>query len=248
MSADEYVASGWAVLPQRREPSDIVVLTYENIKGEANIFTVVDIREERNDIAKKLKNNSYSNSGWQKTFSSNGLPKGSIKIEAWAFDSNTGESFKLNGSHVIQTNSQDSILVPGIKSIKEIKFKSDPKNSFGFLDQINSSVSPKIEVPKATKITTTGWAILPNEGKLPDSVIITYGDSNSLIAVAPVNLERLDVVKVLENQAYKNSGWSASFNSSKLPAGQVTIKAWAYNSSIKEATQLNNTYEIVVSK
>jgi len=31
-----------------------------------------------------------------------------------------------------------------------------------------------------------------------------------LVAVAPVNLERLDVVKVSNNLAYKNSGWSAT--------------------------------------
>jgi len=73
-------------------------------------------------------------------------------------------------------------------------------------------------------------------------VIITYGDNNSLVAVAP-NLDRPDIVKLLKNPAYNKSGWSTTFNS--LPtAGKVALKAWAYNSASKKLP--TETHEVVV--
>jgi hypothetical protein len=66
------------------------------------------------------------------------------------------------------------------------------------------------------------------------------------VAVAPVNWERPDVVKLLNNPAYKNSGWGVTFNSSTLSAGKVVLKAWAYNCALKEAIQLNYTPTIEV--
>lgn len=145
------------------------------------------------------------------------------------------------------TESVVKVTIPGVNNVEEIDFKPVPaKSSIGHFDTINGSNAPKIEVPKVTLLTATGWAIAPEAGKLPDSIIITHGDSNSLVAVAPVNVERPDVEKALKNPAYKNSGWSATFDSSILPNKQVVLKAWAYNSATKEATQLNATYEVVV--
>lgn len=140
-----------------------------------------------------------------------------------------------------------NVTIPGVSNVGEIKFKpTSPNAPNGFFDTVNNSTAPEIEVADGTPITIRGWAILANEGRPPDSVIITSGDNNSLVALAPVNLERPDVVKVLKNPAYKNSGWSTTFNSSTLPANQVVLKAWAYNSASKEATQLSGTHEVVV--
>lgn len=144
------------------------------------------------------------------------------------------------------TESVTKVSVPGV-NVEEINFKPAPeKSSIGHFDAVNGSSAPKIEVPKVSLLTATGWAISSEAGKLPDNIIITHGDNNSLVAVAPVNVERLDVEKALKNPAYKNSGWSATFDSSTLPDQEVVLKAWAYNSATKEATQLNSTYEVVV--
>lgn len=99
----EYIASGWAILPQRKEPADSVILTYENATGNATIFAFVYMRNyyQRNDVAKALKNESFSTAGWEKYFSASKLPKGKIKIDAWAFDSNTGKAFHLNDSQAL---------------------------------------------------------------------------------------------------------------------------------------------------
>jgi len=136
-----------------------------------------------------------------------------------------------------------SATTPEVNNISEIKFKVASKNSrSGCFDGINGSSATKVEVPNAaTSITASGWAILPDEGRSADAVIITHGKKNSLVAVAPVNLERLDVVVALNTPAYRNSGWSINLNTSTLPTGKVVLKAWAYNAARKEATNLNST-------
>ncbi len=245
-------ASGWAILPERGEPADSVVLTYENVESNSTIdnvesnsiiFTVVDTRDVSKDFAKASINELYHNSSWQKAFSSSLLSKGLIKVEAWAFDSNIGKAFKLNGSHKI-TNSPDSFIIP---NVKEINFKAAPNYATGFFDTINNTPSgQKVEVQKATSFTATGWAIVVDEGRPADSIIITYGDNNSLVAVAPVSLERADVAKALNNSAYNNSGWDTKISTHVLPIGKVILKGWAYSSVSKEATQLNNSIEVVV--
>jgi len=147
------------------------------------------------------------------------------------------------------TTSPPTVAIPGVKDVGEINFKpASPNFTSGFFDGKNGTRETTFEVSKATIFNISGWAILANENRPADMVIITYGDTNSLLAMAPVNLERPDVVKVLKNPAYKNSGWSTTINPSTLPANQVVLKAWAYNSANKEATQLSRTHEVIVVK
>lgn len=97
-----YSAAGWAILPDRGESADAVILTYENKEGESLSFTLGDLEKPRHDVAKAFRKDAYVNSGWQKDFSREGLVGQSIKINAWAFDSRKGKAFKLNGTHSIQ--------------------------------------------------------------------------------------------------------------------------------------------------
>ena len=151
------------------------------------------------------------------------------------------------------TESPTSVAIPEANNIREIveeiNFKAAPKNlPNGRFDGLNNSSASQLEVTQATPVTARGWAILADESKLPDNVIITYGDNNSIAAVVPVNVERPDVAKVLKNPAYIKSGWSAIVNPNDLPAGEVVLKAWAYNSASKEATQLDSTYQLIIGK
>ncbi|WP_250125049.1 glycosyltransferase family 2 protein [Chroococcidiopsis sp. CCMEE 29] len=140
------------------------------------------------------------------------------------------------------TDSPARAAIPKVNNLRKIKIKAGSKGSFsGFFDGINGYSATKIKVPKVTPVTISGWAILANEGRPADKVIITYGENNSLVAVAPVNLERSDVAEAFSNPAYKNCGWSITLNPFTFPAGKVELKAWAYNAARKEATQLNST-------
>ena len=96
-----YIASGWAVLPEREEPADAVILAYENSEYESTIFTLAYKKTQRPDLLNIYNNSSYLHSGWKKTFSLSELPRGIIKITAWAFDSNSGKAFKLNRTHIV---------------------------------------------------------------------------------------------------------------------------------------------------
>lgn len=99
---DEFIARGWARLPNRKEPSDAVVLTYRNAKNDDIIFAVSESRTPRKDVVKVLKKAAYSMSGWETSFSISKLPKGKVTINAWAFDSDIGKAIKIGGTHVIE--------------------------------------------------------------------------------------------------------------------------------------------------
>lgn len=162
--------------------------------------------------------------------------------------SSTSPASSVSSASPQATNSPTSIAIPGVNNVGEINFKPASKNPPGFFDSVNRSITPRIEVQETTPIIASGWATLADESRPADMVIITSGNDNSLVAVAPVNLERPDVVKSFKNPAYKNSGWVATFSSSTLPADQVVLKAWAFNSATKEATPLSKTFEVVVVK
>ncbi|MGA9377888.1 MAG: hypothetical protein WBV73_03865 [Phormidium sp.] len=98
---DLYVAGGWARLPERKQPADGVLLTYEKAKGYDIIFAISDTRVQRPDVVNATKNQVYLMTGWQGSFSASKLPKGLVKIKAWAFDTETGTAFPLGGSQQI---------------------------------------------------------------------------------------------------------------------------------------------------
>ncbi|NEP44000.1 MAG: hypothetical protein F6K35_34175 [Okeania sp. SIO2H7] len=99
-----YLARGWAVLPDRKEPADGVILTYENSGGEAIIFKLINQRFPRQEIAEFMENSSYLDSGWQTEFSAKDLPSGRITLNAWSFDARSGKAFQLNQTHVFSNN------------------------------------------------------------------------------------------------------------------------------------------------
>jgi len=96
-----YFAKGWAVLPDRREPADGIVLGYEEADGSFAIFDLVVVRTRRPDIAQAFRRRRTVRAGWEHSFA---LPQASgkpIKIAAWALDANTGRSCKLRKAYVI---------------------------------------------------------------------------------------------------------------------------------------------------
>jgi hypothetical protein len=104
ISDNQYFASGWAILPDKTQPADSVLLTYKDSQGKSIFFGLSPVKIARADIVKILKQDNYMNSGWSAAVSTQGLPNGKVEINAWAFDVNTGEAFQLGGSQVIQHN------------------------------------------------------------------------------------------------------------------------------------------------
>lgn len=131
----------------------------------------------------------------------------------------------------------------------EVKFKPAPPNTlYGVFDVVNGSNAPAHKVSQSKPTAIAGWATLPNKGKPADRVIITLADNKTVVAVTPVNSVRDDVAKTMKNPAFKNSGWNATIAPSTLPTGKVALKAWAYDSVTKEATQLGGIHNLDVAQ
>jgi hypothetical protein len=102
VSPNRYAARGWAILPDRQRSSDAVLLTYNAPPSEKTIFLISPIRKFRQDVATFLSDSTYENSGWETSFSLRRLPKGRLKVQAWAFDATTRTAYKLQGSYIVQ--------------------------------------------------------------------------------------------------------------------------------------------------
>lgn len=146
-----------------------------------------------------------------------------------------------------QTSEATSVSIPGVKSVSEIKFQTPPPTTqYGFFDIVNESNSLTHNLQKSDTLRFSGWAVLPEKDKPADSVIITTGDNKTVVAVAKASLSRPDVVKSFNKAGYKNSGWNAAAKASALPSGKSELKAWAYDSATKTATQLTRVHTVVV--
>ncbi len=97
-----YLASGWATLPYRKEPADVVLLAYEKGEDDSVVFQLAHIETERELVATGEEFIARSVLRWQKSFTLDKLPTNPVMVSAWAFDANTGKAFKLDGVHVIQ--------------------------------------------------------------------------------------------------------------------------------------------------
>jgi hypothetical protein len=97
------VADGWAALPERSEPADAVLLTYEKDQSDPVILGFAQMRISQPSFAAFFLRASHSNWRWQESFS---LDQVSIsppfEISAWAFDATTGKAHKLQGTFVIE--------------------------------------------------------------------------------------------------------------------------------------------------
>lgn len=135
----------------------------------------------------------------------------------------------------------------GVSSASDIKFQplaNDATSENGFFDTVNDANQGEYQVSKSSSLKLAGWAISPSDRTPADQVLITQGENNEIVAIAPVSIERPDVAQNANNQAYLNSGWLVVLNPANLPADSAVLKAWAYNSDTKEAVQLNGVHTV----
>lgn len=94
----QIACSGWAIFPDRRRPADAVFLTYDNEKSQPIIFATAGPDVEREDLAKDLGDPSFGGGGWIAIFGADKLPANQqiITVRAWALDTQTGRTCKLD--------------------------------------------------------------------------------------------------------------------------------------------------------
>ncbi len=93
-----HIASGWAILPERKESADAVILAYDDINGEEIAFAIAEVGDKRKRIGSALNDPAYKRSGWKKEFQKELLPCNAKNISAWVFDTSTYKAFKLQNS------------------------------------------------------------------------------------------------------------------------------------------------------
>lgn len=110
---DKYEASGWAILPLRGEPADVVLLSLQPRDGSESVFAIATLEPRHVVAAALLRRVTSAEATWHKEFSLARSLSGEIKVSAWAFDSLTGKAYRLAGVHYIQESAQALPLPPG---------------------------------------------------------------------------------------------------------------------------------------
>jgi hypothetical protein len=94
--------SGWAFSTEHERAADAVVLSWEKVPEQAEAFALADMGLVREDLVQKFRHSGYRRAGWVKRFDASVLPKGNLTIRAWAFDTDTAQATRLDGSFVLQ--------------------------------------------------------------------------------------------------------------------------------------------------
>ncbi len=115
------------------------------------------------------------------------------------------------------------------KFAQNVEFIANPEKVYGYLDKLQTS-------KKSFK--AAGWAVLPENRKQPNIVLLSVGDKQSFFANAYVNLDSPDIAKSLKSQLYNNARWAVDFSGNDLPIAQTEIKAWVYNPVDNQFVQL----------
>ena len=98
---DNYIASGWSVLPKDNRPAHAVILAYQTQDNIPIAFALVKPDENRKDVVEASRKPQYLQSGWSSTFSPNLIPEDAISISAWSYDSQLGRAYQLTTEHKI---------------------------------------------------------------------------------------------------------------------------------------------------
>ncbi len=134
-----YRASGWAVLPQRGEPADAVLLSYEKPDGKQKLFSIADRTGGR----------ASGGAGWEQWLE---VPPGATSLRAWAYDALSGALYPLQGLKLVQ----DAPLEP-------IYFRPGGSGSLDQLDAADNTVEvggwaipKKADTPTSRVLVTCG--------------------------------------------------------------------------------------------
>jgi len=127
--------------------------------------------------------------------------------------------------------------------IREIAKPTSPgESTSGFFDQITKSADGHF--------TVSGWSVLPERKDAAVATLLTYDDDYGqarIFGIAFQNVARPDVASALNTKSYVESGWSSTLDTTKLPPGQRSIRAWAFDPESCRAYELNGTKVISVT-
>ncbi|MEG4035858.1 hypothetical protein QUA03_18740 [Microcoleus sp. S36b_A4] len=91
---DAIKAAGWAVLPEKLQQPNIVLLS---VGDKQSFFANAYVNLDSPDIAKSLKSELYNNARWAVDLSDNNLPIAQTEIKAWVYNPVDNKFVQLRG-------------------------------------------------------------------------------------------------------------------------------------------------------
>ncbi|MDJ0556366.1 MAG: hypothetical protein QNJ68_18395 [Microcoleaceae cyanobacterium MO_207.B10] len=93
----------------------------------------------------------------------------------------------------------------------------------------------------------SGWAVLKNQSRPVDAVILTYDNSlgeSTIFAVADLATSRLDISEKYQAEKFLNFGWERTFYSQEFAEDLVNIKAWVFDTNTGKVFPLPGVHVI----
>ena len=205
-----FIASGWAVLPEGREPAHAVLLTYRDGTRGSSVFAIASMKGVPDGLVPALRQPAYNRTRWHHTFAQTDMPTDATHVEAWAFDTESGKAFKLTGSHVVWPLPLPKLSLAGTTLFS--------------VDVINNQVSPQnvvIEAKHGDAVYIAGWAVDEQAQREAGGVFVNV--DKQLVIPALYGLDRPDVAAHFRNERYRSSGFSVFFAASALEKGRHTL-------------------------
>jgi hypothetical protein len=206
-----FIASGWAVLPEGREPAHAVLLTHRDGSGGSRVFAIAPMEGVPDGLVPALRQHAHNRTRWAHTFAQRAmLTDDPIQVDAWAFDTESGKAFKLTGTHVVRP-----LRLPKLSLTGSTLFS---------VDVINDQVSPQnviIEAKHGDAVYVVGWAVDESARREAGGVFVEV--DKQLVIPALYGLDRPDIAAHFRNERYRSSGFSVFFAASALEKGRHTL-------------------------
>ncbi|NET54868.1 MAG: hypothetical protein F6K47_01265 [Symploca sp. SIO2E6] len=142
-----------------------------------------------------------------------------------------------------------------VAALEKMEFRNFPKDLDFFVAP--TQVYGAMEVPQLTDDLTiskaetkslifSGWAVIPNQKKLPKLVLLSYQGQKSFFTTAYVAFPRPDVAQALNSQQYTLSGWAIDYPTESMPLGEHIIQAWVYDKQGEQFVKLQGDIKVIV--
>jgi hypothetical protein len=130
---------------------------------------------------------------------------------------------------------------------RDLDLVTDTDPPYGYIDSTNAdTVLLFRSAQSSTSFKLRGWAVARVQ-KRPANVVFFSRDSEKrFFAYAPVGLDRPDVAEIFGSRRYRDSGWEAEISAARLPPGESTIHAWAYDRSGHRLVRLAGSVRVLV--
>jgi hypothetical protein len=122
--------------------------------------------------------------------------------------------------------------------LKELGFRQFPahvsftvQNSspLSYLSGIDTIEDPEtVKIHRGDSIQLSGWVFEDGATSQPEFILISYDNQHSYLEIAPIYLERLDVVQMFNYSGDPRIGWQVNLQANSLPLGEGCLTAWIY--------------------